>query len=72
MRGHDILDPSEPVQAVFVQPVAEGGAQTDEVEGVKAEEAQAEATGGAILNPQSLGTESGANNVENLVNVPFD
>ena len=51
MRGHDILDPSEPFQAVFVQPVAEGGAQTDEVEGVKAEEAQAEATRGAILNP---------------------
>ena len=34
------------------------------------EEAQAEATKGAILKPQSLGIESGANNVENLVNVP--
>ena len=43
MKGHDIPDPSEPVQAVSVQPLEDGGVQTDEIEGVEAEEAQAEA-----------------------------
>ena len=74
MRGHNSPDPSGPVQATSAQPVEEGGAQVEEVgriEGsVKAKKVQVETAEETILDARSFITESGANNVENVVLVP--